>query len=333
MSVDTSHISLMSIIPGKFKKSGNYHAGACPMCGGVDRFVIKDDSVWLCRQCSPRYSDAIAFMMKYHNVPFLEACDMLNTPIESVNRAYVVPDRRAQRDNFSISDMNEDKPILQDGDYIRDALRFVYQSHDALMSPDGTKARQYLLNRGITEPFFESVLLGFNNEDKRAKFGSVEVWLPRGIIIPHWQNHDVTDLWRVNIRRPAGDPKYIQPAGCSAQGFYTVGWLRAGVTVVMVEGEFDALTLKTALRHRRDYRSITAIATGSAQGSRVLRNVAKLAVVGRVLVAFDADQAGEEAARWWLRALPSARRIMPNQHDIGDMHSAGTLHKWIKQNI
>lgn len=303
------------------------------MCGGNDRFVIKDDAVWLCRHCSPRYSDAIAFMMQYHKVNFLEACDMLNTPIETVNRPYVVPDRRAQQDNFSISDLNEDKPILSNGDYIRDALRFVYQSHDSLMSPEGTKARQYLLNRGIDAAFFESVLLGYNHEDKRLKFGGVDVWLPRGVIIPHWQNDDVTDLWRVNIRRPAGTPKYIQPAGCSAQGFYTVGFLRHDTTVILCEGEFDALTLKTALRHRKDYRNITAIATGSAQGSRVLRNVAKLAVVGRVLIAFDADQAGEEAARWWLRALPSARRIMPNQHDIGDMHSAGTLHKWIKQNI
>lgn len=304
------------------------------MCGGNDRFVIKDDSVWLCRQCSPRYSDAIAFMMQYHKTTFIEACEMLNTPIETVNRAYVVPDRQAQRDNFSISDMNEDKPILQDSDYIRDARRFVYQSHDALMSPEGTRARQYLLNRGIDAAFFESVLLGYNHEDKRQKFGNVEVWLPHGIIIPHWQNHDVLSLWRVNIRRPAGSPKYIQPAGCSTQGFYTVGFLRAGVTVVLVEGEFDALTLKTALRHRTDYRNITAIATGSAQGSRVLRNVAKLAAAGgRVLVAFDADTAGDEAAAWWLRALPSARRARPTAHDIGDMHSAGILQKWINQHI
>lgn len=303
------------------------------MCGGNDRFVIKDDSVWLCRHCSPRYSDSIEFMKRYHNVSFLEACEMLNTPIETVNRAYVVPDRTAQRDGFSISDLNQDKPILQDGDYIRAALRFVYQSHDALMSPDGTKARQYLLNRGIDAAFFESALLGYNHEDKRLKFGNVEVWLPRGIIIPHWQTLDVTELWRINIRRPTGDPKYIQPAGCSTQGFYQVGFLRPGLTVVLVEGEFDALTLKTALRHRRDYRSITAIATGSAQGSRVLRNVAKLAVVGRVLVAFDEDQAGDEAASWWLRALPSARRARPTAHDIGDMHTAGTLHKWINQHI
>ena len=229
---------------------------------------------------------------------------------------------------MQIASLDEDKAILSNPDYQVSALDFVFNCNQALAAEENRRAREYLIKRGINPRLSSSRLLGFNAVNHNAVWGGVSVWLPRGIIIPHWQNNQ-TALWRVNIRR-AGEPKYIQPAGCSTHGLYSVGYLRAGVTVVLCEGEFDALCLKSQLLGRADYDRVVAIATGSAGASRVLRNVAKLAAVRRVLVAFDDDQAGDDGAKWWLAALgENASRARPYEHDITDMFLAGNLSHWI----
>ena len=74
-----------------------------------------------------------------------------------------------------------------------------------------------------------------------------------GVVIP-WEIGG--ELWRVNIRRPVGDPKYIGPAGC-AMGLYNADALTAA-PAVLVEGEIDALTVGQAAGDL-----VTAVATGS----------------------------------------------------------------------
>ena len=59
------------------RKSGAYHIGPCPFCGGCDRFTLKntpDGWLWHCRKCgSDKYQDAIAYVMKHDNLTFTEA--------------------------------------------------------------------------------------------------------------------------------------------------------------------------------------------------------------------------------------------------------------------
>lgn len=55
---------------------GPEYAGACPFCGGADRFRLQPDKgLWWCRQCSPNehWSDAPAYVMRRDNVPYPEA--------------------------------------------------------------------------------------------------------------------------------------------------------------------------------------------------------------------------------------------------------------------
>lgn len=63
------------------KKSGDYWIGACPFCGGRDRFQIKQkDGVtkFVCRVCLPdKYHDAIEYVMKRNNVDFMDACRLM----------------------------------------------------------------------------------------------------------------------------------------------------------------------------------------------------------------------------------------------------------------
>ena len=113
------------------------------------------------------------------------------------------------------------------------------------------------------------------------------------------------ELWRVNIRRPGGSPKYIGPAGWS-NALYRADLLLSGLPAVLLEGEIDALTVA-----QRVGDLVSAVATGSTTGGRRSPWLTRLAAAPLVLVAFDADQAGEEASAYWLSALSNARRLRP----------------------
>jgi hypothetical protein len=62
---------------------------------------------------------------------------------------------------------------------------------------------------------------------------------------------------------------------------------------------------------------------------------AGLALASPVLVAFDADTAGEEAAAWWLKALgPGGKRWRPYWDDPAAMLQEGAdLRSWVQEGI
>jgi Toprim-like len=182
----------------------------------------------------------------------------------------------------------------------------------ALWDAGGARALAWLHGRGLGDETIKAAGLGYNPADAyhdRAAWGlppesdedghPKRVWLPRGVVIP-WVIGG--ELWRVNVRRPVGDPKYIGPAGC-AMGLYNADALTPARPAVLVEGELDALTVGQAAGDL-----VTAVATGSTSWGHRPRWIAQLALPPIVLVAFDGDDPGEEAARWWLGVLSSGRR-------------------------
>lgn len=50
--------------------------GPCPRCGGTDRLHVKADA-WFCRQCHPKFGDAIEFIRWVEGKTFPEAVEML----------------------------------------------------------------------------------------------------------------------------------------------------------------------------------------------------------------------------------------------------------------
>jgi hypothetical protein len=64
---------------------GGSWAGACPFCGGVDRFVVRPGGRpseglapgWLCRGCRPKGGTIIDYVIAREGVTFREAVDML----------------------------------------------------------------------------------------------------------------------------------------------------------------------------------------------------------------------------------------------------------------
>ena len=201
---------------------------------------------------------------------------------------------------------------------------------------DGARARAYLHTRGLFDDVLRAHNVGYNPTDVwedhawwglpkpdrgTGDQGRKRIWLPRGITFPWYINGGI---WRLNVRRPltpreaaAGEPKYIGPAGF-ANALYNAAALapRLGVVppAVLVEGEIDALTIVQACGDE-----VAAVATGSTAGSRRGPWVAQLALAPIVLVAFDADTAGDGAAQWWLDILPHALRWRPPLHDVNTL--------------
>ncbi|MEM3460246.1 MAG: toprim domain-containing protein, partial [Candidatus Micrarchaeaceae archaeon] len=175
-----------------------------------------------------------------------------------------------------------------------------------LWQPEGERALDYLHRRGFRDRAILQAGLGYNPQDRRVpreEWGlspdpDHPIWLPRGIVIP-WFVHG--EIWRINIRRPlsprqieAGEPKYVGPAGWR-NCLYNVDALDGERPAMLVEGELDALAV---WQEAADVA--LAVATGSAGGGRSGGWLGRLAYAPLVLVAFDADDAGDKASAYWL---------------------------------
>lgn len=326
--IDQSNINLLNIIPTDLKKvgatgGGEYH-GACPFCGGKDRFIVQPNSGngghWWCRQCG-KSGDPIAFLMQYDNLDFKSACEQLGATLGDPPRKK----RPELKPELPVSDLKEDYACFDDA-WQEAAADFAYACGGELWDNWHTPAGQYLEQRGIDRDTAVAECIGLNPREYRGKWGSVDVWLPRGITIP-WQIHK--RWWNIRVRRPnadlkAGGDKYISAKG-AANGLYGAYSIAPGSTIIMTEGEFDRLVIMRYLRQRR-IQGVGAVSIGSCTGARVLRWVTMLSLCERVYVAFDNDAAGDQAAAYWQAALhPKARRLRPTKKDITEDWQAGLL--------
>ena len=78
---------------------------------------------------------------------------------------------------------------------------------------------------------------------------------------------------------------------------------------------------------------VAVVATGSTHGSRHRRWLTALVEASLVLVAYDEDDAGEHAARWWLERIPSARRLVPDGDAAGMLESGRDVRRWVREAV
>lgn len=214
-----------------------------------------------------------------------------------------------------------------------------------LWTPAGARALSYLHARGLFDDVLRAHNVGYNPTDTwedhawwglpKPDQGAKRIWLPRGITFPWYINGTP---WRLNIRRPltpkeaaAGEAKYIGPAGFANALYNADSLVPRGGTIppaVLVEGEIDALTIVQACG-----AEVAAVATGSTAGSRRGPWIAQLAVAPVVLVAFDADTAGDGAAAWWLDILPHALRWRPPLHDVNTLPDPDAVALWVRRGL
>ncbi len=135
------------------------------------------------------------------------------------------------------------------------------------------------------------------------------------------------------MHRNLNNQRYIQAAG-GANGLYNVDRLKYHDIVVLVEGEIDALTILSHISTKLP--NVTAVATGSTEGARVLRWLFQLELADKVLLAFDNDgQAGNKAADFWINLLRfKGVRLLPTRKDVNQMAQEGDdILTWITNSM
>ena len=223
--VDTSRVDLLHIIPGRYKKvsstkGGEYH-GACPFCGGDDRFIVQpnlDTPRWMCRKCGKK-GDAIEFKMQYDGLSFVEAVQSLG--IESQLKP---SSGNNPKTPTNIAPAPESVHALDNPEWQDNAMKFMEWSWDNLHSGNYGSVNQYLSERGFDEYHTDIWRLGYNPKTYRRTWGGVEVYIPKGIVMP-WLRYAHDYVYKINIRRLEANakPKYLQIKGGAnwLSGFYT----------------------------------------------------------------------------------------------------------------
>lgn len=321
MAIDTSGIDLVALIGQTvpLKRSGQEYHGPCPFCGqGKDRLFVRPAAGrWACRHCGAK-GDAVNWVMQLRDMKFPEACKELGISLDSNQPKPRTPrqplTRKTEQPNVTTPSKERESAARDNPAWRQAAIEFTKGATEwlHLKSPD---ALAYLYGRGFTEETLMRAWIGYNPKSRHQEWGGVKVWLPAGIVIPWFDWTMPSGIMRVNIRQaePAGGPKYLQAAG-GANWLYNGSALTAETTAILLEGEFDALTIKQALPSP----TYTGVATGSASGARLIRWIAKLARCKQVLIPADNDSAGNEFAARWRMLLPENSRIVavPQGKDV-----------------
>ena len=258
-------IELLSLVRHGLKKAGRYHFGACPFCGGVDRFTIKhtpEGDRWHCRQCGDgKYHTAIDYIMRRDNCDFKTAYQTLTgkNP-EAIQMDSII---RAKHESNLIT--------LPSPEWQAQTLQLVDKASDLLLSDKGQAGQEYLMKRGLHRGTWYAWHLGFSSVyDPKAKRKRPAISIP-------WLDMDASGevITAVKFRFIDNDSnglRYTSLAGSKPLLFGLWDVTESHNTLLLVEGEINALSLWQCIP-----RGVNVISFGSEDGGRapVLQAFAK----------------------------------------------------------
>ncbi len=321
---------------GPGKKSGKWVLFSCPFPGhkNGDRSPSLGVTAqsWFCFTCR-RHGDAIAWLMDHRGMSFQSACDFLSGG--SLPLADTLPKR-------------PEIPAYQPPEltWQQSAQQVVSHCQEALWSPAGRPALEYLHSRKLSDLFIRFYHLGWS-----SGFQIGELRIPRGVVIPCIE---AGQIWYLKVRALPGEPcqciachaempepglcpkcgaktKYLGVKGNRSSAIFGAGNLIGSEYALLVEGEMDAMIADQELR-------CLGVATlGSAT------NVPDLATWGKYLIGkkqifavYDNDQAGKAGAQNLARMSHRVVRLeLPaGVKDINDfVLMGGDVWQWIKPHI
>lgn len=297
---------------------GGEYAGPCPFCGGEDRFRVQpEQGLWWCRSCSgsDRWHDAIAYVMQRDGTSFADAARTLGQVSTS--------NGRPSRPLPPAVPTSRPPPPAQ---WQARAEAVTRQAADDLWSDRGARARAYLHARGLMDDTLQTFVVGYIPTTRREDpehwglQGAVgqRVRLPRGILLP-WIDRTDDEVWCLKVRRPDPlMPKY-QAVQDSAPVIFGTRHLHERKTLVLVEGEFDAMLLWQAAGDLVDVATL-----GSASKGLDPRAALYLLAATSILVALDSDTAGQAGSMKLLASSARMRQLaLPDGHDLTDYAMAG----------
>jgi DNA primase len=336
------------------KYGDEYHSG-CPFCGDgsprqpskgpSDRFQVwpdrKDGGFFRCRRCGI-YGDNIQFVIETEGKTFPQACAALgiDLPNNYVTPAKMTP-RPPKESRQDFLPHTYEKPHEL---WMEKAESFVGDCHAHLMKSGS--ALSWLAGRGIKRETAEKYRLGYNPgkdgkplyksrkawglpEIKAASGKEKPLWLPVGLVVPMLDADG--RVVQMRIRRNSADREaflpelkyYVVPGGSQA----TMVLNRGARCFVCVEAGLDAILIA------QDASGLDtgAVTTWNASAKPDAVTCELLANSMRIVVALDADDAGEKGSEWWTQTFRQARRLVPvGGKDPGEMFAAGRdIRTWL----
>ncbi len=293
-------------------------AGPCPdphcRCQ-TDGFRVRwngEKWVFMCRGCwdagellldkdyKRGWGDAIDYLRHYRGLSFQAAKALVDGETES--RPAPAP---AKED-------------WQSETWQRKVAQVMHTATIAIWTPEGAAALEYARKRGLSDETIKQFQLGYDVRDG----------IPR-LLIPSINERRYVTIYRRDLRPdvPQSDRWKDAPGGTKSELYLADCLLRKDHPVVLVEDAFSALSIWQAC-----HDLVNVVATGGAECGKLTRWLACLALDPRVLIALDADKAGDDESDWWLERLGNARRLRPTcPKDANDMLQAGlSLRKWIE---
>jgi len=162
-------------------------------------------------------------------------------------------------------------------------------------------ASNYLYWRGITFGTADHFGLGYNS--KWLEVPDFQTWLAPGIVIPAYAGGL---LWSIEVRvLDESSLKYHRPKGVSEPVPFGLSQLQGRDTLVIAEGSFDAMVAWQVVGIEADVLALR----GAHNSLRYWKGY--LAGYRRVIVATDADKAGDEIAQDLRAMFPSWERRRP----------------------
>jgi len=285
-------------------KSGKNFKGVCPFHQEKHGsfFVFADQQRWHCFGACSTGGDIFSLVMKKEGLDFTEALKML------ASRAGVVlPSPARQReDNKKYSRLHEANDT---------ANEFFYEQ--LKNSPEAEKARIYINKRGIDANSLATFKLGYSSSSNDALIKhlsergfSIKEILEAGLaievesgIIDRFRNRLMFPITN-NDGKTAGfggrkmddsQPKYLNspetPVFDKSSLLYGFSLARGDArkqdVIIIVEGYIDVI-----ISHQNGFKN-TVAAMGTAIGEHQLEAIKK--VTGNIILAMDADEAGEKA--------------------------------------
>ena len=261
--------------------------GPCPKCGGRDRFALREGAGRQfvgCRQCTGlekgQWMDGIAFIRWLADCDFRRACETLRLGRKPALKSAPRRDRR---------------PSVAAGR--PSAWRHAGELVDGCANNLSADDIAYLQGRGISESTARRHKIG------ASRGGTYKgLFIPAGLVIPCLIDGAPS---YIKVRTAEG---YRQVKGGSPALYAPTESHRLAV---LVETELDALML--ACRVEELGLPIAIYATGSTSWNRGCRGE----LIGRhaLYTAFDHDEAGREAARYW--RVPA---LHYEGGDVGDLY-------------
>jgi len=323
-----SLVSLLDVDGIRLKRvartNGGEWAGACPFCGGRDRFRVwpnEGRGRYWCRGCG-KAGDSIDYLRESRGLSFLEACVEIG-----IDPAEIQSQRPIQEEK-----PNPSPSLIWQGQ----AESFLKETVKALWN--NSKALSFLHGRGLQDETIRAACLGWNKQDQyedREAWGLEplrgekerlkKLWLPSGLVIPL---RVAVAVLRLRIRRPQGEPHYVIVSGSDTR---PMTWNLNRGAVVIVESELDGLLIAQEVE---DMTGIMALGSAQAKPNHELNGL--LTRASSILVSLDFDEAGARASwQYWLSAYPNAKRWpVPVGKDPSEALQKGlSIRAWIEAGL